>query len=89
MSLWLAGGAFVVLLIACANVAVLVALRAWERRLEIAIRIQLGATARKVFLLLFLENLALTLLCLGGAVLIAMWVDTAIRGFFPTLPGAP
>ena len=88
MALWLAGGALLVLLIACANVAVLVALRAFERRLEIAIRIQLGATARRVFLRLFVENLALALLCIGSAVLIAMWVDTAIRGFFPTLPDA-
>ena len=88
MALWLAGGALLVLLIACANVAVLVALGAFERRLEIAVRIQLGATARRVFLLLFVENLALALLCIGSAVLIAMWVDTAIRGFFPTLPDA-
>ena len=88
MALWLAGGALLVLLIACANVAVLVALRAWERRLEVALRMQLGATARRVFLLFFLENLALALLCIGGAVLIAMWVDTAIRAFFPVLTGA-
>lgn len=88
MALWLAGGALLVLLIACANVAVLLALRASERRVEIAIRIQLGATRRRVFLLLFIENLALALLCIGTAVLIGMWVDTALRAFFPTLPGA-
>jgi hypothetical protein len=61
MAFWLAGGALLVLLIAGANVAVLLALRAFERRLEIAIRIQLGATRRRVFLLLFVENLALAL----------------------------
>jgi predicted permease len=88
MALWLAGGALLVLLIACANVAVLLALRAFERRLEIAIRIQFGATRRRVFLLLFLENLALALLCIGTAVLVGMWVDTALRAFFPTLPDA-
>ena len=88
MALWLAGGALLVLLIACANVAVLLALRAFERRLEIAIRIQLGATRRRVFLLLFVENLALALLCIGIAVLIGIWVDTALRAFFPTLPDA-
>jgi predicted permease len=88
MALWLAGGALLVLLIGCANVAVLLALRAFERRLEIAIRIQLGATRTKVFLLLFVENLALALLCIGTAVLIGMWVDTALRAFFPTLPDA-
>lgn len=88
MALWLAGGALLVLLIACANVAVLVALRAWERRLEVAVRIQLGATTRRVFLLFFLENLVLAFLCIGGAVLVAMWVDTAVRAFFPVLTGA-
>lgn len=88
IALWLTGGALLVLLIACANVAVLVALRAFERRLEIAIRIQLGATAGRVFLSLFLENLALALVCIGSAVLVAIWVDMGIRGFFPTLPEA-
>ena len=86
MALWLAGGALLVLLIACANVAVLLALRAFDRRLEIAIRIQLGATRRRVFLSLFVENLALALLCIGTAVLIGMWVDVSLRAFFPTLP---
>lgn len=88
MALWLAGGALLVLLIACANVGVLLALRAFERRLEIAVRIQLGATRMKVFLLLFVENVALAVLCIGGAVAIALWVDTSLRAFFPTLPDA-
>lgn len=87
MALWLAGGALLVLLIACSNVAVLMALRAWERWLEVALRIQLGATAKRVFLLFFLENLVLAILCIGSAVLIAMWVDTAVRAFFPALTG--
>jgi predicted permease len=88
MALWLAGGALLVLLIACANVAVLLALRAWERRLEVAIRLKLGATARRVFGLLFAENLALALLCIAGAAVVVVWVDTALRAFFPTLPDA-
>jgi predicted permease len=88
MALWLAGGALLVLLIACANVAVLLALRAFERRLEIAIRIQLGATRRRVFLLLFVENLVLALVCVGTAVVVGLWVDTGFRAFFPTFPDA-
>ena len=88
MALWLAGGAVVVLMIACANVAVLLTLRGWERRLEIAVRIQLGATAKRVFLLIFVENLALSVLCIGAAVLVATWVDGAVRAFFPVLTGA-
>jgi predicted permease len=87
IALWLAGGALLVLLIACANVAVLLALRAWERRLEVAMRIQLGATGWRVFLLFFTENLLLGLVCLVGAVLIAVWVDTGVRAFFPALSG--
>jgi putative ABC transport system permease protein len=88
MALWLTGGALLVLLIACANVAVLLALRAWERRLEVAMRIQLGATALRVFRLFFLENLVFAVVCIGGAAVIALWVDRAIRAFFPVLTGA-
>ena len=86
VALWLAGGAVVVLLIACVNVGVFMALRAMDRRLEVAVRIQLGATAKRVFLLFFSENLVLSLLCIVGAVLVAIWIDSALRGFFFFLP---
>jgi putative ABC transport system permease protein len=80
---WLAGGAAVLLLIACANVAGLLSTRALERRGEIAIRLQLGATRRRLFAQLLMENLVLAALCCGVAVLFAMWMGLALRAYLP------
>lgn len=86
--LWSAGGALMVLLIACANVVVFMALRAMDRRAEVAIRLQLGATPARVFLLFLRENLVLTALCLASAIAVAVWMEGALRSFFPLrLPG--
>jgi len=80
---WLAGGAAVLLLIACANVAGMLSTRALDRRAEIAIRLQLGATRRRLFAQLLMENLVLATLCCGVAVLFAMWIGRALRAFLP------
>ncbi len=80
---WLAGGAAVLLLIACANVAGLLSTRALDRRGEIAIRLQLGATRRRLFAQLLMENLVLATLCCGVAVLFAVWIGRALRAFLP------
>jgi predicted permease len=82
LALWLTGGAAVLLLIACANVGSLLAMRAVERRREIAIRLQLGASRQRVFAQLLTESLVIAALCGIAAVLIAGWMGALLRAFY-------
>jgi len=73
-----------VLLLACANVANLMLVRAVARRREIAIRLSMGASRWRLVRQLLVESLMLALAGGGVALLITFWTSGTLMKFMPT-----
>jgi putative ABC transport system permease protein len=87
VSLWLAGVAFIVLLIACANVANLFLVRTVQRKQEMAIRLQLGASRGRLIGQTLVESLLLSTAGGVAALLVSYWIRPLARAvlFAPTI----
>ena len=77
--MWVTGVAAIVLLIACANVTNLMLARVLRRRREVAVRLALGVSRRRLVAQFFAESMVLAGLGCVLGVAIAQWGGLALR----------
>jgi putative ABC transport system permease protein len=86
LALWVSGGAAMLFLLACLNVAGLLWTHALERSREIAVRLQLGASRSRILAQLLVEHLMVAAVGGAAAVLVAGWIADLVRSYFvPTV----